>query len=529
MAYQNWDDHDRSNRYTAQSIAKSYLSSIQKDVGSIIFTIGDNDTFALWYAQEIEGYRTDVRTINTSLLATDWYIDQTKRKTYKSDPIKSQLKHENYAYGIRDYIKYEELTDSLRWDIKDFMGWVSSDDDRTKFKSLISQTGGNPLEYPKNTQEMVFYPTNKIRLPVNKENVLKSGIVSEEDKDEIVSYIDIDLPKTGITKNQLLMIDILANNDWKRPIYFTGGSYEDSEYIWMKEYLQLDGLVYKLVPIKTPKNPNNSYLMGRIDSELMYSIVKQWSWGNSDDPNIYHDPETRKNSISFRSNLARLSEQLIKEGKLKKAKEIIDLAIEKMPIDKFGYYSLLVPFVDNYYSISEDKLAQGLASKISQKYSSELNYFSSLDIDLQYDMGEEIVTIIERYRTLIEAILLNKDVEILESELDKFTGSINPFIFLYGEHDFYTELYDVIYGYYLTKADQKAQNIALRLLNTYKNRMSVFIDLPEEDKIRYSEQIKDEIMDFRYFIELIINNDKSNFAKNIQDEYNNTIMKFKDN
>ena len=325
------------------------------------------------------------------------------------------------------------------------------------------------------------------------------------------------------------MIDILANNDWKRPIYFTGGSYEDSEYIWMKEYLQLDGLVYKLVPIKTPKNPNNSYLMGRIDSELMYSIVKQWSWGNSDDPNIYHDPETRKNSISFRSNLARLSEQLIKEGKLKKAKEIIDLAIEKMPIDKFGYYSLLVPFVDNYYSISEDKLAQGLASKISQKYSSELNYFSSLDIDLQYDMGEEIVTIIERYRTLIEAILLNKDVEILESELDKFTGSINPFIFLYGEHDFYTELYDVIYGYYLTKADQKAQNIALRLLNTYKNRMSVFIDLPEEDKIRYSEQIKDEIMDFRYFIELIINNDKSNFAKNIQDEYNNTIMKFKDN
>ena len=176
-------------------------------------------------------------------MATDWYIDQTKRKTYKSDPIKSQLKHKNYAYGIRDYIKYEELTDSLRWDIKDFMGWVSSDDDRTKFKSLISQTGGNPLEYPKNTQEMVFYPTNKIRLPVNKENVLKSGIVSEEDKDEIVSYIDIDLPKTGITKNQLLMIDILANNDWKRPIYFTGGSYEDSEYIWMKEYLQLDGLV----------------------------------------------------------------------------------------------------------------------------------------------------------------------------------------------------------------------------------------------------------------------------------------------
>ncbi|MBL30025.1 MAG: hypothetical protein CMC81_02105 [Flavobacteriaceae bacterium] len=528
MAYQNWDDHDRSNRYTAQSIAKSYLSSIQKDVGSIIFTIGDNDTFALWYAQEIEGFRTDVRTINTSLLATDWYIDQTKRKTYKSDPVKSQLKHKNYAYGIRDYIKYEELTDSLRWDIKDFMNWVSSDDDRTKFKSLISQTGGNPSEYPKNTQEMVFYPTNKIRLPVNKENVLNSGLVSEKDADKIVPYIDINLPKTGITKNQLLMIDIVANNDWVRPIYFTGGSYEDSEYIWMKEFLQLDGLVYKLVPIKTPENPNNRYLMGRIDSELMYDIVKQWSWGNSSSSDIYHDPETRKNSISFRSNLARLSEQLIKENKPRKAKEIIDLAIEKMPTEKFGYYSLLVPFIDSYYNIGEDELAQKLTSNISKKYSSELNYFSSLNINLQYDMGEEIVTVIERYRTLIEAVLLNKDIEILESELDKFTSSISPFVFLYGEYDFYTELYDVIYGYYLCDSQNKAQKIGSKLMEVYKSRMSVFIDLPNEDKIRYSEQIKDEIINFRYLVELILNNDKSDFAINIQNEYNNTISKFND-
>jgi len=188
-----------------------------------------------------------------------------------------------------------------------------------------------------------------------------------KDSDKIVSHIDIDLPKSGITKNQLLMLDILANNDWTRPIYFTGGSYDDSEYMWMKEYLQLDGLVYKLVPIKTPLSPNNPYLLGRIDSNLMYDIVKNWSWGNSDSPKIYHDPETRKNSISFRSNMARLAEQLINEGESVKAKEIIDLAIEKMPIDKFGYYSLIVPFIDNYYRISEIKLAQSLATKISKK------------------------------------------------------------------------------------------------------------------------------------------------------------------
>ena len=527
MAYQNWDDHDRSNRYTAQSIAKSYLSSIQENVGSIIFTIGDNDTFALWYAQEIEGFRTDVRTINTSLLATDWYIDQTKRKTYKSKPIKSQLDHKLYAYGVRDYIKYESLTDSLRWDIKDFINWVASDDDRTKFKSLISQSGGSPSDYPKNTQEMVFYPTNKIRVNVNKQNVLQSGIVLSKDSDKIVSYIDIDLPKTGITKNQLLMLDILANNDWKRPIYFTGGSFNESEYIWMKEYLQLDGLVYKLVPIKTPLSLNNPYLMGRIDSDLMYDIVKQWSWGNSDDSEIYHDPETRKNSISFRSNMARLAEQLINEGKPDKAKKIIDLALEKMPIDKFGYYSLLIPFIDNYYKISEINSAQQLILHVSEKYFDRLNYFSSLKTDFQYGMGEEIVTEIERYRTLIEVIIANEDKEILELELDKFISSVQPFIFLYGEYDYYTALYDVVDGYYISKADKKAQKIGLKILSVYKKRLNVFISLSPENKVRYADQIKNEILDFRYFIEMILSNDKSEFSKNAETEYNSTVDEFK--
>jgi len=300
MGFQNWDDHDRSDRYTAQAVAKSYLTSIQEESDAMIFTIGDNDTFALWYAQDIEGYRTDVRPINTSLLATDWYIDQMKRKTYESNPIPSQLTHNLYAYGVRDYIKYEPvISDSIRWDIKDFVRWIASDRKETKYRHLIEQSGGNPNQFPIGTQEMVYYPTNKIRVPVNIKNVIENGIVKKEDEDLIVPYIDIDLPTSGIYKNQMMMLDILANNDWKRPIYFTGGSFSDSEYIWMKDYLQLEGLVYKLVPIKTPPNRNNPYVMGRVDSDLMYNIVKQWEWGNSNSKNIYHDPETRKNSISF--------------------------------------------------------------------------------------------------------------------------------------------------------------------------------------------------------------------------------------
>ena len=307
MAAQNWDDHDRSNRYTARASAKAYLDTCQQDAGAMLFTIGDNDTFPLWYAQEIENHRTDVRIICTSLFATDWYVDQMKRKAYKSDPIPSQITHDLYRYGNRDVIYYQGITEN-RWDVKDFINWVASDKPQTKFKFILERNGADLSEYSESTLDLVYYPTNKIRIPVNKENVLSSGLVKEKDAHLILDYIDIDLPKTALPKNRIMMLDIMANNDWKRPIYFSGGSFDKAEYIWMKDYLQLDGLAYKLVPIKT-KN-RSAFELGRIDTELMYDVVMSWEWGNSGSDKIYHDPQTRTQGLSFRSNLARLTEKL---------------------------------------------------------------------------------------------------------------------------------------------------------------------------------------------------------------------------
>ncbi|MBT3444624.1 MAG: DUF2723 domain-containing protein, partial [Flavobacteriaceae bacterium] len=526
MAFQNWDDHDRSDRYTAQSMAKSYLQSIQKDVGAMIFTIGDNDTFALWYAQEIEGYRTDVKTINTSLLATDWYIDQLKRKTYESDAIPSQMTHARYAYGNRDYIKHESLLDSVRWDIKDFMNWVSSDHPRTKYKSLLQQAGEDPDRLPKNTQEMVFYPTNKIRVNVNKENVLKSGVVKPEDEALIVSHIDIDLPEGGMTKNQVMMLDILANNDWERPIYFTGGSYAESEYIWMKEFLQLEGLVYKLVPIKTPLNSNNPYIMGRLDSDLMYDIVMNWSWGNSESPDIYHDVETRKNSISFRSNMVRLADQLIDEGKKEQAKDILDLAMEKMPMDYFRYYSLLVPFVDAYYRLDAWQSAQKLATKVAFKYRDELEYFNSLSHNEQFMMGEEIITQVERYRTLVEAILVNEDRDLLTTELDYFTSSVLPFKNLYGDYDYYTSLNDFVEGYYLSDQPAKAEELVDSIVSQYEERFEMIAKFSKSNKKIFFEKIKGEVLDFQELIYRVELMGASDFAKKLQSRFDKSMEQF---
>tara|TARA_Y200000002_G_scaffold209248_1_gene172565 strand:- start:3130 stop:6666 length:3537 start_codon:yes stop_codon:yes gene_type:complete len=512
LAYNNWDDHDRSNRYTAQTLAKAYLDSIEEDKQSIIFTIGDNDTFALWYAQEIEEHRTDVRTINTSLIATDWYMDQMKRKAYKSDPVKSQLTHKQYAYGVRDYIKYEELIDSVRWDLKDFMNWISSDNERTKYKFLLEQYGyekSDLNEIPKFTQNMIFYPTNKIRFFVNKDNVLNSGVVKKENENLIVDYIDIDLPKSGLYKNQILMLDILSKNDWERPIYFTGGSYKDSEYLWMKDYLQLDGLVYKLVPIETPLNPENPYQMGRIDANTMYEIVKKWQWGNSESDKIYHDPETRKNSITFRSNLHRLAEEFISLGDNYKALEILNLSFEKLPIEYFGYYSLSEPYINSYYKIGEKEKSRNLFLKIEKKYHEQINYYSNSMIlnpdnfDLEIH-AENIFNYNERLRGLIENQINIGEERFVSEFILKYMKSTDIFKDLYGEYDFYNYMKSFITPLYVSEKDTDARNLYEKIKSLILSRLDTLISANDNSNSEYiTDLITQELEKYENLVNII--------------------------
>ncbi len=431
MAYQNWDDHDRSNRYTAQSTAKAYLDSCQKDAGAMIFTIGDNDTFPLWYAQEIEGYRTDVRVICTSLFETDWYVDQMKRKAYESDPIPSQITHEKYRTGNRDVLYFQdanklfnkEVTES-RWSVKAFIDWIDGDRPETKFKYYLEKQGADTYGYSDDVLNFVYYPTKKLRIPVNKTNVLESGLVKAKDSALIVDYIDIDLPNI-ITKKSMMMLDIIANNDWKRPIYFSGGSFDDAEFIWMKDYLQLDGLAYKLVPIKTERP--NGFEMGRIDTDLMYDIVKKWDWGNAGDPNIYHDTQTRIQGVTYRGNLARLMEALIKEGKIEKAKDVIDISLTNMPLDQFGYYTLVEPFIDGYYKVGETGKARELYDRLKNKYIERLDYYGSIPYDEKIRHGENILDDMTAYRRLVDILVTNKDREKGESETLLFNEYFDKF------------------------------------------------------------------------------------------------------
>jgi hypothetical protein len=409
MAAQNWDDHSRANKYTAIAMAKNYLESC--DQNAILYTIGDNDTFPLWYAQEIEGVRTDIKIVNTQLFMTDWYIDQMKFKTYKADGLPISFKHSEYVGDKLDYVAHIPRTDA-RWKLKDFIDFIKLP------KSIYQLPNGQIIH---------FYPTNKIRIPIDKANIVRNHVVDEKYYDSIVPYIDFDIKGGAIYKNRLMALDVLANNDWKRPVYFTGGSFGDDDYLWMKDYLQLDGLVYKLVPIKTPIDKENPYDMGNIDTDNMFKLVNKWTWGNGELTTIYHDPETRKNSISYRTNMARLMEKLIIEGKKDKAKKIIELALNAMPMDYYGYYTMVEPFAGGYYEIGEKAKARQLLERLMTKYKQSLTYYSGIQPTIQNGIASDIITDIERYRSLLLVMKDRGDIEFYNTSKPAFNALVSRF------------------------------------------------------------------------------------------------------
>ena len=406
LAAQNWDDHDRSNKDTAYTMAKAYLDSCEPN--AILFTIGDNDTFPLWYMQEIEGYRTDIRIVNTSLFMTDWYIDQMKMKTHDSEPIPSSFNREQYKGSNRDYSLYVERTkEPLLLD--EMLKFIALDDERAK----IELNNGRKINY---------FPSKKVIYPIDKAAVIKNKAVSEKFYDSIVPAIEFEIKDEALYKNRLMMLDIINQNNWKRPVYFTGGSFGEDDYIWMKDYLQLDGMCFKLVPIKTPAESPSPMKMGQIDADKMYNIVMKWDWGNSGKPIIYHDPETRKNSISYRTNLARLMEALIMEGKMDKAEKVIDLAMEKMPVQYFEYYSMLEPFAIGYYEVGKKEKARAIISEVIKKYQENLTFYNSWKPSEQNFGAMDIVSDIEYYRSLLQVAESAEDLEFYNKEKVKFNN-----------------------------------------------------------------------------------------------------------
>ncbi len=374
MASENWDDHDRSDRYIARDFAANYLNSCAPN--AILFTHGDNDTFPLWYAQEVEGIRTDVRIVNLSLLNTHWYIDQMKRKAYDSEPVPFGMTHDQYLNGVRDVVYINDrLNDYVP--LKQAIDFVASDDQRTKL-----QVGQNDF--------IDYLPTDKFILSVDSAEVIANGTVKPEDADKIVSEIKFKLGKRRIMKNELMILDLLANNNWERPVYFVSTAGDGN--IGLNDYLQLEGFAYRLVPIKTP---SKGYLeTGRIDSEIMYKkLMEDFAWGNMNDPKVWidHTIDRTTSVIKIRNNFNRLAQQLILENKKDSAEKVLDKVMEIMPSHNFKYDLFMLDIIETYYTLGAKEKANAIVAEFAETSMEELNYYfalppkflSSLDYELR--------------------------------------------------------------------------------------------------------------------------------------------------
>lgn len=391
MAQQNWDDHDRSGRTTARDIAKAYLDSCAPN--AILFTNGDNDTFPLWYVQEVEQYRTDVRVVNLSLLNTDWYIDQMRRKAYDSDAVPFGFDWSQYVQGTRDVLYFRDIgVGDKRWKAEDFMTWVKSDDPKTRFKAM-------------GTKELQFYPVKKLRVKVDKQAVIDNNVVEPKDYDKIVDFIDWDFKANALPKRDLMVMDLIAYNDWKRPIYFSitvGGNRK--AYFYLDEYFQLEGLAYRFVPIRNPRAGQNLEF-GRVQTDIMYdNLMNKFAWDNMNDPALYLDETNRRLSYNFRNIFGRLGSALADEGKNEKAIEVLDHCMEQIPTEVFGYNYFVFPVIEAYYKAGANEKANVLVNDFADDLDQELEYFQQFKGENKKKIQPDIQESMQYYQMLMQMV-----------------------------------------------------------------------------------------------------------------------------
>lgn len=416
MANQNWDDHNRSNRYTVLAIASNYLNSCAPN--AILFTNGDNDTFPLWYAQEVEGVRTDVRVCNLSLFNTDWYMDQMKRKAYDSEPVPMQMTHDQYRAGTREYLFIYEEQDTF-----------------VNIKEVVNTFLDESKRLPTNNGKLMNYVSSrKFYIDVDTNLVLKNGTVAPEDANKIVKRIEWEVSNNAIQKNMLGVMDILANFNWKRPIYFATTTGSDA-YFGLEDYFQLEGLAYRLVPIRTTATEQNP-TASQVNTRILYNnVMNKFKWGNINDPSIYLSEDNTRLSMSFRNTFAKLAHALIDEGKKDSAMAVLAKEQEVFPhkIIPHNYYS--IGLAEAYYRINTPaSLAKGdeILNNVYNVCEPELKYcfrFSKSDLPAADRKIQENLSVLNR---LVQVATSFKRTQIEQKSKMTFNDYYQRFMNLKG-------------------------------------------------------------------------------------------------
>lgn len=383
MAKEEWDDHDRSGRYIARDFAANYLNSCAPN--AILFTNGDNDTFPLWYAQEVEGIRTDVRVVCLELLNTDWYIDQMVHKAYESDPVPFSLKKEQYRQGTNDFTLFRDRQIEGHIPVKELMDFIKMDDMKNKLEV-------QPGKY------YSYFPTKNMRIPVDSATVVNNGTVPKAMANRIVKNIDWTMTGNYVQKNDLMVIDLLAHNNWKRPVYFAATAPAQS-YLNLAPYLQLEGLAYRLVPVK--QNEQERQMETRIQADTMYNnVMTKFKWGGMEKPGQFLDDVfVRSCALNVRQRMGALAATLIEQGKKDQAIKVLDKCVEVTPQENVPYDVTMYSITLAYYQAGATEKANVIARKLFDNYESNLKYYYSFDRKRLPEFGsdpEQAQDILER-------------------------------------------------------------------------------------------------------------------------------------
>ncbi len=392
MAAEGWDDHDRSNRYFSVDSAKNFLASLAPN--AILFTGGDNDTFPLWYAQEVEGFRTDVRVIVLTYFNTDWYIDQMTRQAYESEPLPFSLQEENYRQGgLNDVVYYVEN--------KNVKGALP-------LKQYIKLVRENhpAIRVNNRGEEFNTIPSKVISLDINKQAVIENSIIPEGMEDLVVDKMIFQLKGSALYKNDLMILDLIATNNWERPIYFNNTSLQSINFD-LTEYVMHEGTAYRLLPVR---NPNPQVEM--VNTEVMYNnMMNKFFWRELDNPEVYYNEDYRNFVLNHRSSFNTLALALINEGDTERAREVLNRSLEVMPDEgvPFDYVSALT--VQLLLEVGEEEKALQIAELLSNRADELLTYLEKENTDLGNERQKNLIILSQLSRTMAEAGMQEKAME----------------------------------------------------------------------------------------------------------------------
>ncbi|MEI6852588.1 MAG: DUF2723 domain-containing protein [Bacteroidota bacterium] len=358
MAKQEWNDHDRSNKFAMRDFAKNYLASCAPN--AILITNGDNDTFPLWYVQEVEGFRTDVRVVNFTLASGDWYIHQLFNKMYDSEPLPFTIPSDKYTAGTNDFVPYYAKDENNVWDLKKLINFINSDN---KDNKVMLQ----------DKREVAFIPTKNLSLRVDSLKVCKNGTVPSYLTDKVVKAITWKVQKNTLYKNDLMLLDLIATNNWDRPIYFASPS-SVSDFINIEDYCYLEGSVYRFMPVAGDNRRG-----GVLTDETYKAMMEKFAYGNLNDKSVYCDKESYGMALYMRNNFARLAQALISEGKKDKAIKVLDKGIEMFPDYAVPYDLYMIGYGELYFQLGQPKKANEIYDIVGQIYDQNIEYYMSVD------------------------------------------------------------------------------------------------------------------------------------------------------